>query len=272
MDFVPTWKVVSIALTGAFGILGLVKDFKDKQTNQITRWGRVSLAGILISTCFGIVAQFKESSEQQASSAKNQARMLEILSDIQLNLSPFSAPFLNFTFAAPCDHFEDLCECVKNTKNLESQCDKHLPNMNVKFFIFRDAKEADQFINGDLLKRGDLSMTVLISPETAAKSDAWLRLSSVISEDNKNYVFIVTGGHGFEAGLSANIGTITSIMDLAGATIVMFAGAPSAKLQIKIFNFWFKNGERLAPNAKPEEVHLHGRPSDLAYRYTFPKH
>ena len=30
MDFVSIWKAASIILTGAFGVLGLLTDFKDK--------------------------------------------------------------------------------------------------------------------------------------------------------------------------------------------------------------------------------------------------
>ncbi len=63
MDFVTAWKASSIVLTGAFGILGLVKDFKDKKTNKVTIWGYISLCGILVSTAFGVIAQLKESSD-----------------------------------------------------------------------------------------------------------------------------------------------------------------------------------------------------------------
>jgi predicted RNA-binding protein YlqC (UPF0109 family) len=43
MDFVSVWKAFSIVLTGAFGVLGLLTEFKDKATNKITRWGRIAL-------------------------------------------------------------------------------------------------------------------------------------------------------------------------------------------------------------------------------------
>ncbi len=48
MDFVSAWKASSIVLTGAFGILGLLTEFKEKQTGKITRWGYISLGGIVI--------------------------------------------------------------------------------------------------------------------------------------------------------------------------------------------------------------------------------
>jgi hypothetical protein len=73
MDFVAAWKATSIVLTGAFGILGLLKDFKDKNTGRVTVWGRISLAGILLSTSLGVVAQLKESTDQRKS-----GRLLQI--------------------------------------------------------------------------------------------------------------------------------------------------------------------------------------------------
>jgi hypothetical protein len=50
MDWVDAWKAVSVVLTGVFGMLGLLTEFKHPETKQITRWGRVSLAGIILSS------------------------------------------------------------------------------------------------------------------------------------------------------------------------------------------------------------------------------
>jgi hypothetical protein len=63
MDFVSAWKAASVALTGAFGLMGLLTESKDKATGRLTTWGRVSLAGIALSTAFGVAAQLKESSD-----------------------------------------------------------------------------------------------------------------------------------------------------------------------------------------------------------------
>lgn len=42
MNFVITWKVVSLISTGAFGVLGLLKEFKNKETKLLNgvwyRW------------------------------------------------------------------------------------------------------------------------------------------------------------------------------------------------------------------------------------------
>jgi hypothetical protein len=70
MDFVTLWKALSIVLTGAFGVLGLLKDYKDRATGKITVAGRVSLAGILLSSSLGFLAQLKESSDRERASAE----------------------------------------------------------------------------------------------------------------------------------------------------------------------------------------------------------
>jgi hypothetical protein len=74
MDFVSAWKIISIGSTGAFGILGLVTEFKDPITKRLTRWGMVSLSGTVFSTLLGTAAQFKEASDQQNSAAHDPAQ------------------------------------------------------------------------------------------------------------------------------------------------------------------------------------------------------
>lgn len=77
MDFPSAWKVISIALTGSFGILGLVTEFKDPATKRLTIWGAISLAGILLSSALGIIAQVSEISAQQLVTAEQQQRIAE---------------------------------------------------------------------------------------------------------------------------------------------------------------------------------------------------
>src|SRR5215831_7690862 len=73
MDFVGIWKAVSIVVTGFFGVLALLTEFKDKESNRITRWGYVSLIGIVCSAAFGVAAQLKETNDQ----AKQQQATLQ---------------------------------------------------------------------------------------------------------------------------------------------------------------------------------------------------
>jgi hypothetical protein len=95
IDFVTAWKAISIAFTGAFGILGLLTKFKDKRTHKITRWGWVSLAGIIVSSVCGVAAQWKE----PADAARQE---LALRTDMQKTLSPLVEPEVHTKFRFDC--------------------------------------------------------------------------------------------------------------------------------------------------------------------------
>jgi hypothetical protein len=113
MDFVSVWKASSIVLTGAFGVLGLLTEFKDKESRKITHWGYVSLAGILVSTILGAAAQIKESADDAEKS-------LAIVTGIQRELSP-SVGELNFTmyFTVDCKNPDNKKICDNFTTGFD---------------------------------------------------------------------------------------------------------------------------------------------------------
>jgi hypothetical protein len=122
MDFITFWKASSIILTGAFGILGLLKDFKAKDTGRITRWGKVSLIGIVLSVIMGLIAQQKESSKQQAASEATANETLALaqktdrtLQDLQRLLSAIEEPTVIAIFQVDCKEprYEQVCSTMK---------------------------------------------------------------------------------------------------------------------------------------------------------------
>lgn len=64
IDFVSAWKAISIVFTGAFGLMGLLTEFKNKETGRLTRWGMVSFGGIVLSAALGVIAQLKENTDE----------------------------------------------------------------------------------------------------------------------------------------------------------------------------------------------------------------
>ena len=40
LDPLDLWKVGSIALTGSFGVLGLLTEYKHPETKKVTIWGK----------------------------------------------------------------------------------------------------------------------------------------------------------------------------------------------------------------------------------------
>src|SRR5258708_39813537 len=86
LNFVDWWKAISIVLTGFFGVLGLLTNFKDKNTGRITKWGKFSLAGILVSICMGVAAQLKEVTAQQKARDESALKTLQIVTATQTTL------------------------------------------------------------------------------------------------------------------------------------------------------------------------------------------
>jgi hypothetical protein len=115
LDFVSWWKACSIVFTGIFGIIGLLTEYKNKDTNKINRWGWVSLAGILISMALGVLAQLRETSEQLTERDAAAAKTLQIVTNIQRSLSVLDEPILMATFAISCaDLFKDFCSAARS--------------------------------------------------------------------------------------------------------------------------------------------------------------
>jgi hypothetical protein len=108
--FVPVWKAASILFTGAFGILGLVKNFKEKKKDPdtditvetITIWGWISLIGIIVSTGCGMAVQLKESHDDARKSLELSRKSEETLQEIKKILSPIDINNVHLIFRAPC--------------------------------------------------------------------------------------------------------------------------------------------------------------------------
>ena len=124
-------KVVSIIAAGAFGMLGLVTEFKSPATRKLTKWGAVSLVGILISTMLGVTVQIRETSqlwkttlERQKKQAVDTALSLKIASqtneavkNLRRLLTPLDEPKYSLTLSAPCTtpELNAMCASVRNS-------------------------------------------------------------------------------------------------------------------------------------------------------------
>jgi hypothetical protein len=114
MDFVTIWKASSILLTGAFGILGLLTEFKEKETKRITKWGRVSLLGIVVTTTLGFVAQLKQSVDDAHKALLLSKKSDETLTSIERALSPLDGSSLTIDFETDCSKtLAGLCKQVE---------------------------------------------------------------------------------------------------------------------------------------------------------------
>src|SRR4051794_18195393 len=53
-------KFLGVITTAGFGVLGLLTNYKDKDTNKITRWGKYALSGIITGAVLTLLAQVLE--------------------------------------------------------------------------------------------------------------------------------------------------------------------------------------------------------------------
>jgi hypothetical protein len=73
MDFwYSVFKVVSLVATGLFGALGLLTKYRDDQ-GRITRWGRIALGGIILSSAVSLILYALEASRAKAASIRAKA-------------------------------------------------------------------------------------------------------------------------------------------------------------------------------------------------------
>jgi len=110
VDFVSWWKAASILLTGFFGILGLLTEFKEQPTKTITKWGKLALIGIIVSTGFGIYSQLLETAGQNEKRAEDTRQALHLLwsnqqtlNAIERSLSLLDEPSVWAIFRVSCD-------------------------------------------------------------------------------------------------------------------------------------------------------------------------
>jgi hypothetical protein len=101
-------KLLGLVLTGAFGILGLLTDFRDDKTKKITKWGKIALLGIILSTALSIVAQLLESAKsvREARESEKQARdqitkSNEILNNLNRSLNPLTNVRITYWLKVP---------------------------------------------------------------------------------------------------------------------------------------------------------------------------
>jgi hypothetical protein len=272
-NFVTAWKASSIVLTGAFGVLGLVKDFKDKK-GKITKWGRISLVGILLSTGLGVIAQLMESSKAERTERETAAQTLGIVRDIQRGLSPLDEPTFRIEFSQDCTAgYKEFCEELKSlplhaTGNSGfPDAWKHWPvlgdgfSMLVKIDFFVDPKDAGLFLNF-----------------TKGTGDLWFEIDPTPTPTNYDYSLVAMlddNGALKLTTLDAKVksfgsnGKLKSILDMPGVTAIVteYTAEDLDVRKVVKFRMTFKNGQVLSYPGPFEKVQ---RGNVSAYRFKFP--
>jgi hypothetical protein len=283
--FLPVWKPVSIALTGAFGVLGLLTEFKDKHTKRITKWGRISLTGIVVSTMLGVGAQLKESHDDTKKTMEAVDRSEKTLKNIERTLSAINEPKVLARFAVDCTSAAYRSYCDELTKDRDDpyHWSKHWPlgstdTINFQFLIFLDSNEATEWAKGIARgypwgdrhpnSDGDLDIDSDFTP-----------LRDLTTYGKKGFYGFQSDGHtslhmSDESPLIQGTGKFRSMMDFPGSTLLVYNQLDRFRdltpTDVRITN---KDGEAiLADGPFERKTTRDGMNREIViYRYVFPK-
>jgi hypothetical protein len=281
MDFVTAWKACSIVLTGGFGILGLLKDFKDG-SGRVTKWGYVSLAGIVLSTALGVAAQVKESIGDAEKALELAKKTDATLNEVERLLTPFSEPTIHLDFRIPCEDKTNKSHCEQF--DLRSKSSSLSFDVWKNWFtgdgrivfscyirIFKDKDAAQRYVEGTVAQsssdksHGDLVFEV-IAYNYGEKPE--LNLASTLN-DRRDKGLDIDVSQSPEQQIVQNLGGIKSMRDISGATVLVEPGTRNVleKLPLDFLALFFKNGQVLV--SKPGSIERIRIGDTAGYRFQF---
>jgi hypothetical protein len=277
MDFVAAWKASSIVLTGGFGVLGLLKDFKDKETHKVTTWGYVSLAGILLSTILGVAAQLKEASDD-ASKALRLAQKTDItLNEIERGLYRLEDPRVVLTFEVPCEDDRYKTFCKELRKNDPKQDEvfaqnwigwPHKRQLLAEVNFFANRKDAERFETSPSSNWGDGDLSMLVMGALKSEGET---LSAIPDENGHVEVKLVCR----KPEIIKNNGKFASVRDFKDVTGVISITRPYpddlGDLRLIGFGIGTKAGQTIGTyNGFGKELERRTTAADTLWVYHFP--
>jgi hypothetical protein len=84
-------KFIGIGVSGIFGIVGLLTEFRDKHSGKVTFWGRLSLIGIVASTLVAALSQALEVRKDRQEAHDLSVRTARELHEIARAVTPLSS-------------------------------------------------------------------------------------------------------------------------------------------------------------------------------------
>jgi hypothetical protein len=272
-NVVAWWKAISIGLTGIFGILGLLTNFRDEHTKKVTKWGYISLYGIVISSVFGVLAQLKESSDDSAQALAIAKNSELTLNEIKRGLYLLEDPHVGITFDVPCSEsrFKSFCKDIlrrdtyvplDENKWVDWPGEPKL-TLDVGFFLNRNDAEAESKSYFGILGKGNLEWIVEGSEAKGADT-----LYAEHAIDDRVLVEVETA----HPSIIHNDRNLTSLLDFPGKTVVI-AGVTDELYGLLLTGFTVqsKNGENIHFVDPPQdELKQVLSDAETFYFYTFP--
>jgi hypothetical protein len=256
------WKAVSIALTGAFGILGLLKDFKNKHTKKITVWGWVSLVGIIVSSICGIAAQLKESSDDSARALDLAQKADTTLRDIERALTPIDDPRIKVDILTSCLQNPDLCKALIKRGVTGTH------EISLMLLLFVDPKDAKRFV--DKRDQDAADRRFYVTPELSAiLFNCKTRILGGIDITDPNACILLSANETPAAG-SFSDGKIKSALDIPGTTLIVWVWWGEKMIPRLDMTIGIRVKSGVLVEAKPPFEDI-SNAYDSMYRYVFPQ-
>jgi hypothetical protein len=262
-NFVAWWKAASIVATAALGILGLVKDFRNKRTHHVTNWGWALLAGMIVTAFLGVIAQWKESNDD----AEQTLTIVNNTSDAVKLMSSLAGATVDITYSVNCVASQG--HPCPNLASVENQ----LAEAEIPVYLDADPAKAKHFTDG---VSDDADLRWQLRRETPA--DEYTFGESGEGPANSVSQLTVRGYKITPINPEAVEDQIWTISDLPGKTILIHGGAILSNdvtiTTIKI-RMWDGESKVAGPFQRiPQPANstlMEGRGPQVVYIYVFPK-
>jgi hypothetical protein len=253
MDYLLIFaRAILVILAAVLGIFGILGNFTDKETGKPNRRGYAALAIIIISAMLSIGLDWMESIQE-----RNEARA--VLRELNRNLHRIEDVGLEFIISFPMDHpslakysqrvLPAIERMLSSTEPKQSEVTGPLtipfisksgllPNFDfepiaytflghvcIKLEMFAESSEAEAFISvaGPSQNTGDLAFLLTRSVGPTGKNDVGL----LVDFNRRKYG--LTGWNAKTGPPQKSTGKLISLLDLAGATAVMYLCPKSYK-------------------------------------------
>lgn len=275
LDLVGALKLVAIVTSGFFGLLGLVTEFRNKETEKITRWGILSLVGVVLSSSVAFAIQYAESTEAEKTKQKAADETLRIvkntegtLSEIQRLLNPIDEPTLSFGFRLNCasESLQKFCRAARQNRE-DPDKDKStwrswpgkgrfMPGVFADVTVFQKAEAADAFQAGKVnFGEEPLNMT-LYSPPGGEGVD--------IATDGEDVYLFLKGKPKVRGD-----GSVVSMRDFRRAIIFVHQAGGSSDMEPTEFGLDTRRGMSVATGRDQGKFRPVNIGRETYYRYDF---
>lgn len=229
-------QYASISISGALGLLGLLFNFKDKDSGRLTLWGRIALVCISLSLLVGLISKTievnlsiqaqeteakktREAAEQTLEILKNLNRVVSVAKEIKINVSLDAS-----LDAPPLLEFKDIIHKQWGTR--ANDIDIDVPDLKKLSKNKKWQNIADNLAKPDMVllvfSEGTTLPSCLLEPET----DPIYKFSI---NERQRWIEYPQFGEGFNLriesevnGFRTKLQKIMSIADFSNSTVLVY--------------------------------------------------